>query len=46
MKVEPESADGAEAPPLFKTWPRAYWFVAGFFFVELVLLYAFTRFYS
>ncbi len=27
-------------------WPRIYWLVALFFFVQVALFYAFTRYYS
>lgn len=33
-------------PPVLGSWRNVYWFVAGFFFVELVVFYLITRYYS
>ena len=36
----------SDAPPLFGTWRRAYYFALGAFAFEVALLYAFTLRFS
>ncbi|MDQ8203029.1 hypothetical protein [Pelagicoccus sp. SDUM812003] len=45
-KVSQMDSDIGANPPVFGTWSRVYWFVAVFFFAEVVLFYFFTRYYS
>ncbi len=41
-----EKEDQNSQPPLFGSWPKAYWFVVLFFVAEVVLFYFFTKLYS
>jgi hypothetical protein len=33
-------------PPLFGSWPKAYWIAFGFFVLEVALFYVFTLRFS
>lgn len=46
MKESPSNNHQEEPPPVFGSWRRVYWFVAVFFFVEVIAFYIFTRIYS
>ena len=35
-----------DTPPLFGSWPKAYWVTLGIFAFEIVLFYAFTVIFS
>lgn len=44
--IEPRNNEPEEAPPVFGSWRRLYWFVAIFFVVEVILLYLFNRYFA